>query len=47
MAKNIEISSMSIFLFGDKDTNNKVKLTFFIEKKDYLDLNVQFILNLV
>jgi hypothetical protein len=46
MVKNIEISSLSISLFGDEDTNDKIKPTPSVKKKDYLNSNMQFILDL-
>ncbi|CAG8601543.1 12733_t:CDS:10, partial [Funneliformis caledonium] len=45
--KNVETSSLSVSLFGDEDTNDKVKPTPSVEEKDYLNPDVQFILDLV
>jgi hypothetical protein len=47
MVKNVETSSLSVSLFDDKDTNDKVKPTSSIEEEDYLNPDVQFILDLI
>nr|CAG8647939.1 13937_t:CDS:2 [Entrophospora candida] len=47
MVKNVETSSLSVSLFDDEDTNDKVKPTSSIEEEDYLNPDVQFILDLI
>jgi hypothetical protein len=47
MVKNVETSNLSVSLFGDENTNEKVKLTSSVEEEDYLNLDVQFILDLI
>ncbi|CAG8453357.1 11187_t:CDS:2, partial [Funneliformis mosseae] len=47
IVKNVETSSLSVSLFGNEDTNDKVKPTPSVEEKDYLNPDVQFILDLV
>ncbi|CAG8509376.1 19185_t:CDS:10 [Rhizophagus irregularis] len=47
MVKNVETSSLSVSLFGDEDTNDKVKPTSSVEEEDYLNPDVQFILDLI
>ena len=47
MMKNAETSSLSVSLFDDEDTNDKVKPTPSVEEEDYLDPDMQFILDLV
>ena len=47
MVKNVETSSLGVSLFDDEDTNDKVKPTPSVEEEDYLDPDVQFILDLV
>ena len=47
MVKNVETPSLSVSLFDDEDTNDKVKPTPSVEEEDYLNPDVQFILDLV
>ncbi|CAG8609410.1 10714_t:CDS:10 [Acaulospora morrowiae] len=47
MVKNAETSSLNISLFDDENTTDKIKPALLVEEEDYLNPDVQFILDLV